>query len=80
MHFSNPIDTVEYPTVDGALSQTCYYQALGMQWVCSVDKMEKLSMLTGVGGTSFTAESPDYLSFTLPTTSCAKNPFARLYL
>jgi hydroxymethylglutaryl-CoA synthase len=23
-----PDHTVEYPTVDGALSQTCYYQAL----------------------------------------------------
>lgn len=39
--FFKPDHTVEYPTVDGALSQVCYYQALEDVYSRFVDKMEK---------------------------------------
>jgi hydroxymethylglutaryl-CoA synthase len=80
--FFKPDHTVEYPTVDGALSQTCYYQALEDVYARFVDKMEKNSTQSGptTSEQSFTAESPDYFVFHAPYNKLVQKSFARLYL
>jgi hydroxymethylglutaryl-CoA synthase len=80
--FFKPDHTVEYPTVDGALSQTCYYQALEDVYGRFVDKMEKQSRnsTASTAEHSFTAESPDYFVFHAPYNKLVQKSFARLYL
>ncbi len=43
--FFKPDHNVEYPTVDGALSQVCYYQALEDCWCRFAEKVEKIGGL-----------------------------------
>lgn len=83
--FFKPDHTVEYPTVDGALSQTCYYQALEDVYGRFVDKMEQqsrrnISATAATSGQLFTAESPDYFVFHAPYNKLVQKSFARLYL
>ena len=66
--FFKPDHTVEYPTVDGALSQVCYYQALE-------DCYERLQQKTGID-----AETPDYWAFHAPYNKLVQKSYARLYL
>ena len=68
--FFKPDHTVEYPTVDGALSQMCYYQALEDAYTRFANKMEE----------SFNCESPDYLVFHSPYNKLVQKSYARLFL
>ena len=79
--FYKPDPTVEYPTVDGALSQTCYYRALEDCYTKFCDRVDKLNNVNGgavaVDGTTtsssskkndeyFNADSADYFVFHAP--------------
>lgn len=72
--FFKPDHTVEYPTVDGALSQVCYYQALEDVYHRYCEKMEKIHT------ESFSAESPDYMVFHAPYNKLVQKSYARLFL
>ncbi len=72
--FFKPDHTVEYPTVDGALSQTCYYQALEDVYTRFSKKMEEIDRVP------FDAESPDYLVFHAPYNKLVQKSYARLFL
>ena len=73
--FFKPDHTVEYPTVDGALSQVCYYQALEDVYHRFCDKMNK-----HCGTASFDATTPDYFCFHAPYNKLVQKSFARLFL
>ena len=68
--FFKPDHTVEYPTVDGALSQVCYFQALEDAYTRFSSKMEE----------GFTCESPDYMVFHAPYNKLVQKSYARLFL
>ena len=72
--FFKPDHTVEYPTVDGALSQVCYYQALEDVYERFSKKME------AIDETSFNATSPDYMVFHAPYNKLVQKSYARLFL
>jgi hydroxymethylglutaryl-CoA synthase len=73
--FFKPNPAVEYPVVDGALSQQCYYQALEDVYMRLADKLDGSDKRT-----LFTAESPDYFCFHSPYNKLVQKSFARLYL
>jgi len=73
--FYKPDGSSEYPTVDGALSQVCYYQALDDCYTRFADKMEKLS-----GGTTFDANSADYFVFHSPYNKLVQKSYGRMFL
>ena len=78
--FFKPNPTVEYPTVDGALSQVCYYQALEdvYQRYC-----QKSSSAAGGSGCCVVvdATSPDtYMVFHAPYNKLVQKSYARLFL
>jgi hydroxymethylglutaryl-CoA synthase len=77
--FYKPDHTVEYPTVDGALSQVCYYQALEDVYTRFTEKVTLRDGATH-GGRQFTAESPDYLVFHAPYNKLVQKSYARLFL
>uniref|UniRef100_A0A7S2LNP4 Hydroxymethylglutaryl-CoA synthase n=1 Tax=Leptocylindrus danicus TaxID=163516 RepID=A0A7S2LNP4_9STRA len=78
--FYKPDHTVEYPTVDGALSQTCYYQALEGCYLRLANKIDAISNATGDDASaSFDAESADYLVFHAPYNKLVQKSYARLY-
>jgi hydroxymethylglutaryl-CoA synthase len=61
--FFKPDHSVEYPTVDGALSLVCYYQALEDCYMRYCEKMEKrIPSQQGV----FNTTTPDYFVFHAP--------------
>jgi hydroxymethylglutaryl-CoA synthase len=80
--FYKPDPTVEYPTVDGALSQTCYYRALEDCYTKFCDRVDKLNNVHGgavaADGTTtsssskknndeyFNADAADYFVFHAP--------------
>jgi hydroxymethylglutaryl-CoA synthase len=72
--FFKPDHNVEYPTVDGALSQTCYYQALEDVYTRFTKKIETID------GTPFHAETPDYWVFHAPYNKLVQKSYARLFL
>ncbi len=79
--FFKPDHTVEYPTVDGALSQVCYYRALEDCYSRFADKMDKMESTTKNGNNKpFTAESPDYFVFHAPYNKLVQKSYARLWL
>ncbi len=83
--FYKPDHTVEYPTVDGALSQVCYYQALEDCYVRFVEKMERIhreeAMTNGEDESfMFDAESAEYFVFHAPYNKLVQKSYARLYL
>ena len=72
--FFKPDHTVEYPTVDGALSQTCYYQALEGCYNGLADKIEKIT------GSTFDVEKAcDYFVFHAPYNKLVQKSYARLF-
>ena len=73
--FFKPDHTVEYPTVDGALSQVCYYQALEDVYGRFCQKMK-----TVAGKQDFNATTPDYFCFHAPYNKLVQKSYARLFL
>ena len=83
--FYKPDHTVEYPTVNGALSQVCYYRALEGCYSRFLDKIEKTvegktSSKNNYADSCFTAESPDYFVFHAPYNKLVQKSYARLWL
>jgi hydroxymethylglutaryl-CoA synthase len=91
--FFKPDHNVEYPTVDGALSQVCYYRALEDCYTRFADKMDAFDSMNtnttteeSTDGTErtktspFNAESPDYFVFHAPYNKLVQKSYARLYL
>lgn len=70
--FFKPDHTVEYPVVDGALSQDCYYRALEDCYRRFSAKMPDAA--------AFTAETPDYFVFHAPYNKLVQKSYARLFL
>ena len=75
--FFKPDPTVEYPTVDGALSQTCYYKALEDVYERFCQKMEERN---GDSNELFDATKPDYMVFHAPYNKLVQKSYARLFL
>ena len=69
--FYKPDPTVEYPVVDGALSQTCYYQALEQCYERFCRKKQS---------DTFNATTPDYFVFHAPYNKLVQKSYARLFL
>lgn len=81
--FFKPDHSVEYPTVDGALSQVCYYQALEDCYSRFVEKIEKLNGNDdddGGGDAVFNADTADYFVFHAPYNKLVQKSYARLFL
>jgi hydroxymethylglutaryl-CoA synthase len=83
--FFKPDHNVEYPTVNGSLSQVCYYQALEDCYLRFVDKMEKIDQDASDGKdndglSTFDAESADYFVFHAPYNKLVQKSYARLFL
>jgi hydroxymethylglutaryl-CoA synthase len=72
--FYKPDHTVEYPTVDGQLSQVCYYQALEDVYTRFCDRLGK----NNANATTFDAESHDYFVFHAPYNKLVQKSFGRL--
>ncbi len=72
--FFKPDHTVEYPTVDGKLSQVCYYQALEDVYTRFCDRLALNN-----DGDNFDAESHDYFVFHAPYNKLVQKSFGRLY-
>jgi hydroxymethylglutaryl-CoA synthase len=69
--FFKPDPSVEYPTVDGGLSQVCYYRALEDCYAKFCDKVDSRG---------FTTESADYFVFHAPYNKLVQKSFGRLVL
>jgi 3-hydroxy-3-methylglutaryl CoA synthase len=83
--FFKPDHAVEYPTVDGGLSQVCYYRALEDVYARFADKMQAKAEAEAEKGdghdrNQFTAESADYFVFHAPYNKLVQKSYARLYL
>lgn len=72
--FFKPDHSVEYPVVDGGLSQVCYYRALEDCYNKFCDKVDALD------GKSFNAESADYFVFHAPYNKLVQKSFGRMHL
>jgi hydroxymethylglutaryl-CoA synthase len=72
--FFKPDHTVEYPTVDGQLSQICYYQALEDVYTRFCDKLSKNN-----SHATFNAESHDYFVFHAPYNKLVQKSYGRLF-
>jgi len=77
--FFKPDHSVEYPTVDGALSQVCYYQAIEDVYQRLVRNVHKARGENG-NKKPFDAESPDFWVFHSPYNKLVQKSFGRLYL
>jgi hydroxymethylglutaryl-CoA synthase len=73
--FYKPDHAVEYPTVDGALSQLCYYRALEDVYERFVQKQRAADATS-----FFTAETPDYWVFHAPYNKLVQKSYGRLFL
>lgn len=79
--FYKPDHNVEYPTVDGTLSQTCYYRALEDCYSRFADKIDKIgTQNNNTEKFPFTAETPDYFVFHAPYNKLVQKSYARLWL
>jgi 3-hydroxy-3-methylglutaryl CoA synthase len=80
--FYKPDHAVEYPVVDGALSQLCYYRALEDVYERFVQKQQsKKTKDDGHDGVdTFTAETPDYWVFHAPYNKLVQKSYGRLFL
>jgi hydroxymethylglutaryl-CoA synthase len=89
--FFKPDHNVEYPTVNGALSQLCYYRALEDCYSRFADKMDKLYLNIPNGSdpdvseknipaSKFTTETVDFFAFHAPYNKLVQKSFARLFL
>lgn len=77
--FFKPDHTVEYPTVDGVLSQVCYYQALQDVYERFCDKMNK-HQGNGNNADCFDAATLDFWCFHAPYNKLVQKSYARLFL
>ena len=75
--FFKPNPSVEYPTVDGQLSQTCYYQALEG---CYERFCQKMMNTTTTTTAFFGPSTPDYWVFHAPYNKLVQKSYARLFL
>ena len=83
--FFKPNPSVEYPTVDGPLSQTCYYRALDSCYHHFCEKIESLSHSKEQKESTkslsrMDVNSPDYFVFHAPYNKLVQKSFARLFL
>lgn len=79
--FYKPDHSVEYPTVDGALSQVCYYRALEDCYSRFADKMDKMERREdGESSKRFDAVSADFHVFHAPYNKLVQKSYARLWL
>ncbi len=89
--FFKPDHTVEYPVVDGALSQVCYYRALEDCYSKFCDKVDRLNCWGGGNNDNnnfmkedkqsyFHAEAADYFVFHAPYNKLVQKSYARMYL
>ena len=85
--FYKPNHEVEYPVVDGALSQVCYYQALEDCYERFCQKMQACTTSTdstaaaaSAGTTTFDVNTPDYMVFHAPYNKLVQKSFGRLFL
>ncbi|KAK1736800.1 hydroxymethylglutaryl-CoA synthase [Skeletonema marinoi] len=83
--FFKPDHSVEYPVVDGALSQVCYYRALED---CYTKFCNKVDALNGVDqssqggskdGDHFDADSADYFVFHAPYNKLVQKSYGRMH-
>lgn len=72
--FFKPDPSVEYPVVNGALSQVCYYRALEDVYQRFADKMAQHS------ADGFDATTPDFFCFHAPYNKLVQKSYARLFL
>ena len=91
--FYKPDHSVEYPTVDGALSQLCYYRALEDCYARFCDRVDRLNGGVGdVGGGAsaspadddddcgfFHADAADYFVFHAPYNKLVQKSYGRLH-
>ena len=80
--FFKPDHTVEYPVVDGALSQVCYYKALEDCYNRLCEKIDNVGDDDDQIGSMrpFDAETADFLCFHAPYNKLVQKSYARLYL
>ena len=84
--FFKPDHTVEYPTVDGSLSQVCYYRALEDVYTRFAEKLTSKnnnnddSSKEDGNSSQFTAEGADYFVFHAPYNKLVQKSYARLFL
>jgi len=83
--FFKPDHSVEYPVVDGALSQVCYYRALEDCYGRFCDRIDRLNGVTNKNGADgkvryFDAESADYFVFHAPYNKLVQKSYGRMFL
>ena len=90
--FFKPDHTVEYPVVDGALSQVCYYRALEdcyTKFCDRVDRLNGVGQKENGGGRAtatdkddehFHAEAADYFVFHAPYNKLVQKSYGRMHL
>jgi hydroxymethylglutaryl-CoA synthase len=79
--FYKPDHAVEYPVVDGALSQLCYYRALEDVYERFVQKQQSKKTKDDHDNVdTFTAETPDYWVFHAPYNKLVQKSYGRLFL
>lgn len=84
--FFKPDHSVEYPTVDGALSQICYYQALEDCYSKFCNRVDRLSGAGREDGgvakedRHFHAEAADYFVFHAPYNKLVQKSYGRMHL
>ncbi len=91
--FYKPDHSVEYPTVDGALSQLCYYRALEDCYARFCDRVDRLNGGVGGGASAspaddddddddggfFHADAADYFVFHAPYNKLVQKSYGRLH-
>jgi len=84
--FFKPDHSVEYPVVDGALSQVCYYRALEDCYTKFCDRVDGLNGVGKDGGDDatvkdghFHAEAADYFVFHAPYNKLVQKSYGRMH-
>ncbi|KAL7538955.1 hypothetical protein ACHAXR_011948 [Thalassiosira sp. AJA248-18] len=83
--FFKPDHTVEYPVVDGALSQVCYYRALEDCYTKFCERVDRLNGLLEEGDKAvrddehFHAEAADYFVFHAPYNKLVQKSYGRMH-
>lgn len=78
--FYKPDHTVEYPTVDGAESQICYYRAIEDVYERLARNMNKNAGDNNNTSKTFDATTPDYWVFHSPYNKLVQKSYGRLFL
>ena len=81
--FYKPDHSVEYPTVDGALSQTCYYRALEDCYAKFCDRVDRLNRVVVEDATKdneyFHADAADFFVFHAPYNKLVQKSYGRMH-